>query len=139
MGAHIPEQGKQVVQPQPRCQLPPGDTGSHVHGKEEGTGPHHVGCNSKEDPSFSARLEDESPMTMLEVAQAAVHQSRAARARAGAEVTFVDQDGSDAAHRGIPRDARAGHAAADHQEVELLGDHCLQVVRADSVGERSVH
>jgi hypothetical protein len=55
-----------------------------------------------------------------EVAQAAVHQLARPAGRAERQVVRLQQRDREPARRGVERDARSGHAAADHQQVDDL-------------------
>ena len=66
------------------------------------------------------RLAHEADVEMLEVAQTAVDQLARAARRAGGEVALLDQSHGQAAARRVQGDAAAGHAAADHEDVERL-------------------
>ncbi len=65
-------------------------------------------------------LVDEADLTLLEVAQATVHELGALRARARREVVALDQRGAQAPAGGVERHPGAGDATTDHQDVELL-------------------
>ena len=52
-----------------------------------------------------------------QVADAAVDHPAVRAGRAGGEVLLLDQHGGEPAHRGVPGDAGAVHAPADHEEV----------------------
>ena len=70
--------------------------------------------------AFVERLVDEADLTLLEVAQATVHELGALRARARREVVALDQRGAQAPAGGVERHPGAGDATTDHQDVELL-------------------
>ncbi len=76
--------------------------------------------DAHQDPSLAARLEDEVELSVLEVAQSAVHEPRRAAAGATGEVLLLDERHVQPAHRRIPRDAGARHAATDDQHVEVI-------------------
>ena len=67
---------------------------------------------------FGACFPDQSDASLGQVANAAVQQSAGAAACTGSKVGLFDDRGSQAAHRGIARDARADDSAADHQHIE---------------------
>jgi hypothetical protein len=54
------------------------------------------------------------------------------------EVGRVHEAGADAAHRGVPRDAGAGDAAADHQQVDRLGGGRVEVGAARVAREEGI-
>ena len=76
--------------------------------------------------AFVERLVDEPDLTLLEVAQAAVHELGALRARARGEVVALDQRGAQAPGGGVERHPGAGDAATDHQDVEALVAESLE-------------
>ena len=91
------------------------------------------------------RLVDEPHVALLQVAQAAVHELRALRRRAGREVVALDERGAQAPGDGVEGDPAAGDAAADDEHVELaitqLLDHRRPLERdhRGRVGERVHH
>ena len=66
------------------------------------------------------RLAHQPELQLLEVAQPAVEHLRRAARRAGGEVAGLDQRDLEAAGGRVQRGARADHAAADDDDVELL-------------------
>ncbi len=69
--------------------------------------------------ALGRRLAHQADVALLEVADAAVDQLRAAAARAGPEVVALDQRHAEAAEGGVACHARPGDAAADNQQLEL--------------------
>lgn len=69
-------------------------------------------------PSFGAGLEDEMQMSVLEVADSAVHETRGAARRSAPEVSLVDESDAQAAQSRVTRDSRAGDPATDDEEIE---------------------
>ena len=70
--------------------------------------------------AFVEALVDQPELALLQVAQAAVHELGALRARARREVVALDERGAQAPAGGVERHAGAGDAAADHEHVERL-------------------
>jgi hypothetical protein len=93
----------------------------------------------EQNPTFPAGLEHEAQVTVLEIAQAAVYEPRATGASARPEVTHVDEDRTDSAHRSVAGDPSPRDTAADHQQLDRLGGQCLQGCRARLMRKRSVH
>lgn len=75
--------------------------------ENEGPGPHEVGSDPQEGPSFSACLENQTQVTHFEVAETAVNEFGRPAAASSAEVALVEESGSDTAHRRISGDAGA--------------------------------
>ena len=73
--------------------------------------------------AFSATHSSAADRVLDHVAPAGVQQPVEAAARALGEVGAVDEDHVEAAQRGVPRDAGAGRAAADHEHVGLQLGH----------------
>jgi hypothetical protein len=57
---------------------------------------------------------------MLEVTQAAVHESRRPTRRAARKVVFLHQRGAQSAQGGVARDATPGDTATDDEQIELV-------------------
>ena len=74
-----------------------------------------------EEVALGERLLDQVEVEHLQVAQATVHELRGTARRAGGPVLRLDDRGAQAAGHGVERDAGAGHAAADDQDVERGG------------------
>ena len=70
--------------------------------------------------SLAQRLAHQPQLEILEIAQASMHQLGAGGAGGVAEVALFDQRDLEAAHRRVARDAAAGDAAADDENVENL-------------------
>ncbi len=77
------------------------------------------------------RLAHEPEVELLEVAQPAVDELAGAARRAGGEVALLDQRHGEAATGRVQGGATARHAAADHEDVELLA---WPAARADARG-----
>ena len=71
-------------------------------------------------------LEDQAQLAVLEVAEPAVDQAAGARAGAEAEVVLLDEHRAQAAHGGVARDAGAGDAAADDEQIDGRDSLCPQ-------------
>src|SRR5262249_38896507 len=88
----------------------------HDHAERRGA----VRRGAAKDLSFVGRFAHEADVALLEIADAAVDQLRAAARRARRAVGAPDERGGDAAEGGVARDAGAGDAAADDEEVDRL-------------------
>src|SRR5690606_12956725 len=126
MPPHIPETGKERVEPDARGKLPERDPVSPMQREEKIDGMHEVRRNPEQRLPLAHRFEDQAQMPLLEVAQAAMHQAARAGAGAGAEVVLLHQNGAEPAHGGIAGDAGPGNAAADHQQVRALGGKAFE-------------
>ncbi len=73
----------------------------------------------EEDVPLEGALARDADLSGREVAQAPVHELRAEAARAVREVVPFDQDGAQAAARGIQCDPHPGDAAADDEQIDL--------------------
>jgi hypothetical protein len=69
---------------------------------------------------FPARLEHEMQMAMLEVAHAAMHESRRPARRAASEIVTLDECGGESPKRGVTRDTRAGYPSTNDQHIEFV-------------------
>lgn len=78
-----------------------------------------MGSEPQQDGPLTQGLENQAPLAVFEVTQAAVDQAAGPGAGTGAEVGALYQAGAKAAQSGIPQYAGAGDAAADDQEIEL--------------------
>ena len=76
------------------------------------------------------RLAHEPEVEALEVAQAAVDELARAAGGAGGEVALLDQRHREPAAGGVERDAAAGDAAADDEDVEQLGAEPFELAAA---------
>ena len=74
-----------------------------------------------QDLAFVCGLAHQRHVALLEIADAAVNQLRAAAARAGGEVVALDERDGEPAESRIARDTGAGDPAADDEQVEPLG------------------
>src|SRR6476660_5432450 len=79
---------------------------------------------------FVQRLADQPELQLFEVAKPAVEHLRATARRAGSEVTGLDERDLQPAGRRVKGGARADHATADHDDVELLVAETLPGVPA---------
>ena len=78
---------------------------------------HQMRARTQQPFALVQRLADEGEMTVLQVAEAAVHEPRAARAGAGGDVAPVAEHDRQAANRRFARDRRALDAGPDDEEV----------------------
>src|SRR5687767_6102352 len=76
--------------------------------------------DAKQGATLAARLEDEVQVTVFEVPDPAVYQSRRTARRAAGEVARFEQRDAQAAQRRVTRDARAGDAATNNRHIERL-------------------
>ena len=99
-------------------------------------GAYQVRRQPEQDAPFPQRLADQAELSVLQVAQAAVHQPGRAARGAGREVVLLHQGHGQPARRGVQGDAGPGDPAADHQHVERVLGHPGQAGRAGLRGER---
>ena len=71
---HIAEQGEELVEPDAGRELPERDPVAPMDRKDEGERPHQVRREAQQDAPLAAGLEDEVEGSLLQVAEAAVHQ-----------------------------------------------------------------
>jgi hypothetical protein len=89
-------------------------------GHHEAHGVNDVRCGAKQHFALSQRFGNQAEFVMLEVAQSAVDQLAARRARRATEVTPFDKGHREAAARRITRDPRAIDAAADYEDIDAV-------------------
>ncbi len=94
-----------------------------------------MGSVVQEPVPFEEALVHEPELALLEVPEAAMDEFRGLGGGARGEVAPLDERGAVAACRRVERHAGAGHPAADHEHVELLG---RQPVEGESAVERRV-
>ena len=99
-----------------------------VSGSRNGTGVDEVRREHVEQQrALAQRLAHQPEVALLEVAQPAVDELARARDEVpGGEVARLDQRDVQPARGGVQRAARAGRAAADHDDVEDLVGHALE-------------
>jgi 2-polyprenyl-3-methyl-5-hydroxy-6-metoxy-1,4-benzoquinol methylase len=90
-----------------------------MHRGDERQGTDQVGRDPAENGPFAQGLEDQAPMVVLQVSETAMDEATRARAGAGREVVLLDQHRAKSPQGRIAKNAGAGDAAADHQEIEL--------------------
>ncbi len=73
---------------------------------------------AQEAATFVQCFVDELEIAVFQVTQTAVNELRRKTARAGSEITLVDQGDAQAAQHGIERDAGTGDAAAENEQIE---------------------
>jgi hypothetical protein len=98
-----------------------------------------MGGYVQQDAALPAGLENETQVSVFEVPEAAVNQPGTAGTRAGCEVALFNQSSTNTTHGGVTSNPGSGNAAADHEEIQRLGGHGLEVLGASVVGKRSVH
>jgi hypothetical protein len=91
-----------------------------------------VGSELEEAVALDAGLEDEAEVAVLEVADAAVDEAGGAAGGATGEVLALDEGDAEATEGGISGDATAGDAAADDEDIEVLGAEGKQALGARS-------
>ena len=123
---HVAERGQGIVQPHPGPEAPGRHAAAAIGRKQERQGAHQVRRDAQENAAFATRLEDETEVVLLEVAQPSVHQARRPGAGAPGKISLVHQRGPKPSQRGIPRDAGPRHAATDDEEVDRLAAHVLE-------------
>ena len=94
--------------------------------EEEIEGMHEVRRDPEQRLPLAHRLEHQSEMALLEIADAAVDEPAGAGARAEGEVPLLDEGGAQPAHGGVAGDSRSGDPAADHQQIDVLGRQALE-------------
>ncbi len=119
----VSEERQQIIKRQPGGEFPARHARPAIDRPEERQGPHEVGRHPEQMSPFGTRLEDQVQISLLQVAQAAVHQSRRSAGGPAGEVVFVDERHRQPAQRGVAGDPRPGDPAADDQDVEFaLGE-----------------
>ena len=79
-----------------------------------------VGAEGQHPVALAAGEPGDSELHLLEVAEPSVDQLRRAGGGPGADVVALHQQSPQAALGGVERDAAAGDAGADHDDVERL-------------------
>ena len=125
----VTEDCEGIVEPESGKKLPARDARASIHRPGEGKWPYEVRCDAEQDPPLAARFPHEAQVPVLEVAHAAVHESRRAARSSAGKVVALDQRHSQATKGGVACHAGAGDAAPDDQHVE----HALTKRRARSV------
>ena len=100
------------------------------HRDEEREHAHEVRRVLEHPLAFGQPLVDQAKLALVEVAEPAVHELRAPRAGARREVVAFHERGAQPAAGGVERDARAGDAAPDDEQVEVGGAQSPQRVAA---------
>ncbi len=75
MARDIAKEREQIVEPESRGELPPGNPGAAIHGPGELQRLHEMRRHVEQDPALAARFEHEVEESVLEVPHAAVHES----------------------------------------------------------------
>jgi hypothetical protein len=86
--------------------------------------------DAQQDATLAARLEDEVQVAVLEIPDAAMHETRRPARGAAREVAAFDERDIEATARGITGDARARNAPADDQHVEAALAEALDLFGA---------
>src|SRR5205807_8300010 len=132
VGMDVAEGREDVVQPHAGAQLPGGYAGAAVGGEQKGERADQVGREAQQHAPFVTRLEHQTKIAVLEVPEAAVDQARRVRRRARTEVAFLHQGDTQAAQRRVARDAGAGDAPADDEDIHRRLAHGCEYARAIS-------
>jgi len=114
----VPLAGERVVEPEPSAVERPFPPVVARHDEREVVD--EVRRIRAERRAFLERFGDETEVELLEVADAAVDELRAARTRRLREVVLLDERGAVAARGGVDGDAETGRAPADDDEVEVV-------------------
>src|SRR5690348_7267873 len=138
MRADIPKEREGVIERESGGELPLRHARAGVHRPEKLKRTDEVRCEAEQAPAFAARLEDEMEKAVLQIAQAAVDEPRRSARCPTREIVFLHERDTKPAERGVARDAAAGDAAADDEEIELLASEDFELSAAD-VGRRFLH
>ena len=95
---------------------------------------HEVGREPHHQLPLQQRLAHEAEVEVLQVAQAAVDHLRGAAGGSAREVVALDEGNREPARRRVERHARAGDAASDDHDVELLALHHAERIRTRNHG-----
>src|SRR5881394_2673693 len=87
--------------------------------------------------ALGARLEDEMELTVLQIPNATVNQTRRSARRSAGEVILLDERDGEPAQRGVARDAAPSDAAADDEQVELMACQLSELLAAPP--QRVIH
>ncbi len=118
---HIAEQRQQVVGPHAGRETPEREPVTTMQGEDERKRSDEVGRDAEEDAPLPVRFPHQPELALLEIPEAAMDQPARPGARAGGEITLLDEHGGKAPHRGVPGDPRPGDAATDDQQIERPG------------------
>ncbi len=116
--SHVSEQGERIVQREPRAQLPLRDSRARIHRPCEGEWSDEMWSKAQQPSTFGARLEHKVQVSVLEVSDAAVHQTRRTARRSARKIILLDERDRESAECGIARDSASRDSAADDQQVE---------------------
>ena len=113
----VPTRSQEVVEHEADPDLDQAAGRVAVDGDEEGQRPHEMRGEATQRLALGERLPHQREIEQLEVAEAAVDELGGPRGRARGVVPLLEERDRDAAEREVAGDARAGHAAADHDDV----------------------
>ncbi len=128
--AHVAEERQGVIELEAGDELPALQAGALVDGPDEGQGAHQVGGEPQQPVALDAGFEDEAEVAVLQVAHAAVDEAGGAAGGAGGEVLALHECHAQAPQGGVASDAATGDAAADDEDIELLGGESEQPLGA---------
>ncbi len=134
----VAEEAEGVVEGEAQAEFPGGGPLAGVEGVKEGQRADQAGSDAAQDAPLGAGIKDQAEFAVFQVADAAVDQAGGAATGADGEVAPLHQRGTEAAHRGIPRNRRAGDAPADDQDVKGLIGETGQVFFAGGYGKGTV-
>ena len=112
--------GEARIHPSAESHLPTGDAAVGIERHQHRQRPHQVWSEPQQPFAFVQRFLDEGDVTVLQVAQTAVHQSTAARTRTRRDIARFQQQRGHATDRSLTRQSRALDAGADHDHVKGL-------------------
>ena len=126
MPVHVAKRREQIVQPHPCAQFPGRNSTSFVNREQKREWAHEVRRDPEQYATLVTRLEDEPEGALLEIADAAMDESRRVRRGARTEIGFVDQGSAEPAQRRVACNARPGDATTDDEEIQRRLSHGLQ-------------
>ena len=118
--------------PLPRPTIP-------VHGDQEHQGLYESRGDPQEEVPLAGRSPDHTDPELLQISQSAMDEAGGLPARPAREVPLLDEAGAVAPHRGGEGRPRADDPASNHEDVQRLAGHRLQVRRAGPCGELLHH
>ncbi len=116
--ANVAATGEEVIKDEADPEFPGWHAGRIVEGQYEAQRPDQVRRIAQQPATFVQGFVDQVEVAVFQVAQAAVDELGRETAGAGGEVALVDQSDAQAAQHGVQRDAGAGDAAAEDEQIE---------------------
>jgi hypothetical protein len=120
MRSDVAKQRECVIERESGGELPLRDAGACVDWPKKFQRPNEMRRQSQQPSALSAGLEHEMQKPVLEVPEAAVHESRRSTRRATRKVVFLHQRGAQSAQGGVARDATPCDAATNDEQIELV-------------------